>query len=399
LLKKNIHLLAYSSWIEVSNPIKKRDKWHLLRLGAQWDQNSVPIYEAAARGKCVPLLKTLQTNRCKNECAYCAFQAKRNIQRIDWKPKKLAAITVHLRKTGKIRGLFLSSSVLKDPDFVMEEQLETIRQLRSVHFTGYIHLRLMPGVSKHCIREAVELADRVGINLEAPNKSIFSELCPDKGGLKEAVLKRLDWLIDETRRAKERKSKPNFGFIKAGIDTQMIVGAVDDNDWEHLQATEWLYKKLELKRVYYSAFEPLQQTRLEKHRACPPSREHRLYQSSFLIKDYGWTTDTFAPIVNDDGFLPNADPKLAVAMMNRDMFPMELNNASYNDILRIPRVGPITAKRILKARKTRKIRYFSDLEQTVGVHLARRIRRFVELKDKTLPCFLKDNVGSLGLRK
>jgi predicted DNA-binding helix-hairpin-helix protein len=154
-----------------------------------------------------------------------------------------------------------------------------------------------------------------------------------------------------------------------------------------------LYKKLRLKRVYYSAFEPVQQTALERHRACPPSREHRLYQSSFLIKDYGWTTDSFAPIVNDEGFLPNTDPKLAVATMSRDMFPIELNTAPYNEILRIPHVGPTTAKKILEARKTRKIRYFSDLEHVVGFHLARRIRRYVELKDNTLLCFLKDNVG------
>jgi len=260
-----------------------------------------------------------------------------------------------------------------------------------MRYTGYVHLRLMPGVSRHYIRESVELADRVGINLEAPNKSIFSELCPDKGGLKEAILKRLDWLVEETDRAKNVKEKPEFGFAKAGIDTQMIVGAADDNDWEHLQVTEWLYKRLMLKRVYFSAFEPVHQTPLEKKPACPPSREHRLYQSSFLIRDYGFTTDYFAPIVNDDGFLPNTDPKLALAKANRDMFPIDLDKAPYTEILRIPRVGPINARRILKARKTRKIRYFADLEQVVGIHLARRIRRYIELKDKTLPCFLKAN--------
>lgn len=351
----------------------------------------MPIYEAAARGKCVPLLKTLQTNSCKNECAYCAFQAKRNLQRTTWEPQKLAKVTVQLWKTGKICGLFLSSSVSHDPDFVMEEQLETLRCLRGMQFTGYVHLRLMPGVSRHFIREAVELADRVGINLEAPNKSIFSELCPDKGGLKEAVLKRLDWLIDETKKAKNTVVKPRFGYAKSGIDTQMIVGALDDNDWEHLQVTEWLYRKLELRRVYYSGFEPIQQTPLEKQRACPPSRERRLYQSSFLIKDYGFTADSFAPIVDDYGFLPNADPKLALAMTDRDFFPIDLNTAAYSEILRIPCVGPVMAKRILEARNLRKIRYFSDLEQTVGVHLARRIRRYVELKDKTLPSFLKEN--------
>jgi predicted DNA-binding helix-hairpin-helix protein len=375
----------------VTNLIKRRDKWHLLSQGTQWDQNAVPIYEAAARGKCVPLLKTLLTSRCRNECAYCAFQAKRSIQRISWEPQKLARITVHLWKTGKIRGLFLSSSVSRDPDFIMEEQLETLRQLRRMQFTGYVHLRLMPGVSRYYIREAVELADRVGINLEAPNKNIFDELCPDKGGLKEAVLKRLDWLIDEGRRTRESTLRPEFGFMKAEIDTQMIVGAVDDNDWEHLQVTDWLYRKLRLKRVYYSGFEPIQQTALEKHQACPPWREHRLYQSSFLLRDYGWTSDSFASIVNDEGFLPNADPKLAAAAMNRDMFPIDLNTAGYNEILRIPRVGPLTAKRILKARNTRRIRYFSELERIVGVNLARSIRRYVELEDKTLLCFSNVN--------
>jgi len=373
----------------VTSLLKRRDKWHLLRVGAEWDQTVVPIYEAAARGKCVPLLKTLLSNRCKNECAYCAFQAKRSLQRTDWEPQKLANVTVHLSKTGKICGLFLSSSVTRDPDFVMEEQLEVLRILRGMQYTGYIHLRLMPGVSRHYIREAVELADRVGINLEAPNKSIFSELCPDKGGLKEAILKRLDWLVEETLKAKNTTIKPQFGFARAGIDTQMIVGAVDDNDWEHLQVTEWLYKKLVFKRVYYSGFEPVHQTPLEKKPACPPSREHRLYQSSFLIKDYGFTANSFAPIVDDEGFLPNADPKLALAKVNRDLFPMDLNTATYNEVLRIPRVGPVTAKRILKARNMRKIRCFGDLEQVVGVHLARRVRRYVELKDKTLPCFLK----------
>ncbi|MBX5326850.1 MAG: putative DNA modification/repair radical SAM protein [Candidatus Bathyarchaeia archaeon] len=369
--------------------LKRRDKWHLLRVGAEWDQTAVPIYEAAARGKCVPLLKTLLTNHCKNECAYCAFRAKRNLQRIDWETRKLATVTLHLWKTGRISGLFLSSSVTRDPDYVMEKQLEVLRLLRGMRFTGYIHLRLMPGVSRHYICEAVELADRVGINLEAPNRSIFSQLCPDKGGLKEAVLKRLDWLVDETSKAKNTKIKPEFGFARAGIDTQMIVGAVDDNDWEHLQVTEWLYKKLMLKRVYYSGFEPIRQTPLERKPACSPSREYRLYQSSFLIKDYGFTANSFAPIVDDEGFLPDADPKLMLAKLDRDMFPLDLNTATYNEVLRIPRVGPVTAKRILKARNMRKIHYFGDLEQIVGAHLARRMRRYVELKDKTLPCFLK----------
>ena len=286
-------------------------------------------------------------------------------------------------------GLFLSSSVSKDSDFVTERQLETVRTLREMGYTGYIHLRLMPDVDRHYIREAIEVADRIGVNLEAPNKEVFSELCPDKGGFEESVRKRLEWIVDETRRAKAETTKPKFGFAKAGVDTQMIVGAVDDNDWQHLQTTEWLYGKLGLKRVYYSGFEPVPKTPLERQAACPPSREYRLYQSSFLMRDYGFSLDSFAQVVDDEGFLPNVDPKLAFAKMNPDLFPIDLNSASYHEILRIPQIGPMTAKKIIEGRKNMKIRHVADLEQIIGANLTRRVSRYIELKDKKLTDFLE----------
>jgi predicted DNA-binding helix-hairpin-helix protein len=284
-------------------------------------------------------------------------------------------------------GLFLSSSVLGDPDYITEKQLEVLRILRKTEYTGYIHLRVMPGVSRNYITEAVELADRVGINLDAPNREIFSDLCPDKGGFKEAILKRLDWIVDEVRRAKPEAAESKFGFGKAGVDTQMIVGAVSDNDWQYIQTTDRLYKKLGLKRVYYSGFEPVPNTPLEKQSACPPSREYRLYQSSFLIRDYGFTVGAFSQIVNDEGFLPNTDPKLVFAKMNPDMFPIDLNTATYYEIVRIPHVGPLTARKIINARKNAKIRYPSDLEGVLGAGLARRINRYVELKYRKLTDF------------
>ena len=286
-------------------------------------------------------------------------------------------------------GLFLSSSVFKDSDFITEKQLETVRALRSMAYTGYVHLRLMPDVSQHYIHEAIELADRVGVNLEAPNKDVFSELCPDKGGFEETVLKRLEWIVREVRRAKTETTKPKFGSAKAGVDTQMIVGAADDNDWQHLQTTEWLYKKLDLKRVYYSGFEPIPKTPLERQAACPTSREYRLYQSSFLIRDYGFTADSFAQIVNDEGFLPNIDPKLALAEMNPDLFPIDLNTATYYEIVRIPHMGPVTAKKIIETRKNIKIRYVANLERIIGANLTRRISQYVELMDKRLTDFSK----------
>lgn len=286
-------------------------------------------------------------------------------------------------------GLFLSSSVFKDSDFITEKQLETVRVLRNMGYTGYIHLRLMPDVAQHYIREAIELADRVGVNLEAPNKEVFSELCPDKGGFQETVLKRLEWIVREVRRAKTETAKPEFGFAKAGVDTQMIVGAADDNDWQHLQTTEWLYKKLGLKRVYYSGFEPIPKTPLERQAACPPSREYRLYQCSFLIRDYGFEVNSFAQIVDDNGFLPNIDPKLALAKMNPDIFPLDLNIATYYEILRIPQIGPVTARKIMEARKDVKIRHVSNLERIIGANLTRRVSPYVELRDKRLTEFAR----------
>jgi len=371
----------------VSRPIQRRDKWHFLRMGAEWDRTVVPIYEAAARGKCVPLLKTLLSSSCKNECAYCTFRAGRNTQRTMWEPKKLAEITMHLWKERKICGLFLSSSVFQDADRITESQLEVLRILRSTGFSGYTHLRLMPGVSSHYVREAVELADRVGINLEAPNKDVFDELCPNKGGFKEAVLKRLGWIIDEAEYMRKKAKESKCGFGRSGVDTQMIVGAVNDNDWEHLQVTEWLYKTRGLKRVYYSGFEPIEHTPLENHAPCPPHREHRLYQCSFLIRDYGFKTDSFAPVVDDEGFLPNVDPKLALAQANKDMFPIDLNEASYYEILRIPKIGPITAKRIMAAKEKGRILYLKDLEQIIGAGLTRKISPYTELRDKRLTDF------------
>jgi len=254
-------------------------------------------------------------------------------------------------------------------------------------YTGYIHLRIMPGTSRNYIREGIELADRVGINLEAPNKEIFGELCPDKGGFNEAILKRLEWIVDETKRVKPEAVGKRFGFGKAGVDTQMVVGALSDSDWQYLQTTEWLYKKLSLKRVYYSGFEPVAQTPLEKRAPCPPFREYRLYQSSFLLRDYGFKAKNFSQVVDDEGFLPNTDPKLALAKINPDLFPIDLNEAAYYEILRIPRIGPVTARKIMEARKRVKIRYTVDLERILGASFTRRVNQYVGLKDRRLTEF------------
>jgi predicted DNA-binding helix-hairpin-helix protein len=297
---------------------------------------------------------------------------------------------MHLWRERKITGLFLTSSVLRDPDLVTERQLTVLRKLRSRGFTGYIHLRLMPGVSKYYVREAVELSDRLGVNLEAPTSEIFSDLCPNKGHFKEAILKRLNWVVDEVQRAREHTTPAKFGSGRSGVDTQMIVGAVGETDWQHLKTTAWLYRSLGLRRVFYSRFRPVKETPLQGKPSCPAYREHRLYQCSFLVRDYGFSLDDFNEVVDEDGFLPNVDPKKVYVQKNRDLYPVDLNEATYHDLMRIPRVGPITAKKIIQARKTLKVHRFSDLEKLVGLRLARRVAPYIDLKDQKLTYFLKN---------
>ena len=369
--------------------LRVRDKWFFLTVGSRWDRSTVPIYEASAGGRCVPLLKTLLTSMCTNDCRYCIFRAGRRCPREMWQPEELAKVTFKLWVEGRITGLFLSSSLFKDPDYTTERQLEVLRRLRDMGYTGYIHLKLMPGVSRHYIREAVELADRVGINMEAPNRDIFSEICPSKGSFEEAITKRLEWIVDEVKRTERlrRDSSVKFGFGRAGIDTQMIVGAVEDDDMEYLKASWWLYKKLGLRRVYYSGFEPIPETPLETRPPCPPYREYRLYQCSFLIRDYGFKLEELTQLLNDEGLLPNIDPKLLYAKRHPELFPIDLNETSYREMVKVPGIGPLTARRIINARRVSRIKYLSDLERIVGASLARVIAPYIDLKDKKLTYF------------
>ncbi len=359
-------------------------KWRYLTLGAGWDRHIVPVYEASAGSGRVPLLKTLLTSICKNDCKYCAFRSHRICHRERWEAEELVKVTLHLWMRGKIEGLFLSSTVYRDPDYTTERQLEVLRILRDSGYDGYIHLRLMPGVDRSYIREAVQLADRVGINLEAPNSEIFSELCPDKGEFENDVIKRLEWISSEVKRMERERESSRFGYGRAGVDTQIIVGAVDDNDLQYIKVSEWLYREAGLRRIYYSGFEPVLQTPLENRPVCPLSREYRLYQASFLIRDYGFRTEDFIQIIDERGFLPNIDPKLALAKKNPDMFPVDLNTASYGELLRIPGIGPERAKRIMEVREKKRIHYLSDVERIFGLSLARAISPYITLKDRKI---------------
>ena len=363
-------------------------KWRLLVLASRWDRCYVPIYEAAGRGRPVRLLKTLMTNACGNSCLYCALRCFSAETRASWRPEKLARVALRLWREKRIDGVFLSSSLPGDPDKVMELQLAAARELRSLGFTGYLHLRLMPGVSRHLVAEAAELADRIGVNLEAPSADVFEEICPDKGSFREDILKRMEWAKEEAERAAREAGSRPYGAYRAGLDTQMVVGAVEDSDLDFLSTTEWLFKQLGLRRVYFSPFEPLKGTPLEGREPCPRSRVLRLYQASFLLRDYGISSAELGELVGPDGRLPDRDPKVALAELQADRFPLDPNSASFWELVRVPGIGPVAAKRILALRaRGREIRDVWDLARIIGLRRAVVAARYLDLRGRGLGAY------------
>ncbi|OYT52044.1 radical SAM protein [Candidatus Bathyarchaeota archaeon ex4484_135] len=355
-------------------------KWKVLVLASRWDRCYVPLYEASAGGRKVRLLKTLMTNSCRSECLYCPLRCLSAREKRAWKPDKLARVAVRLWREGTIEGVFLSSSIPRDPDSSVELELEAVRALRSMGFTGYVHLRLMPGTSRHLVREAVELADRVGVNLEAPDESLFDQICPDKGSFRTDILKRLEWAAEEARSLAQGARRRPYGACRAGLDTQVVVGVLEDNDLDFIYMTDWLFRKLNLRRVYFSPFEPVKGTPLEDRPPCPRKRVLRLYQASFLLRDYGVRAWELAELVQD-GRLPDEDPKVALAKLQADRFPVNPNTADFWELVRVPGIGPSAAKEIIALRESGKtVRDFWDLAALIGRERARRAIRYLDLE-------------------
>ncbi len=354
--------------------LRRSRKYRYLLISCRWDHAYVPVYEATGRkGRC-PLLKTLVSSYCRNECKYCALRRGRSVPRERWTVDKLASVAAQLYKEGRVKGLFLSSSIDGDPDEVVAKEVEIVRKAKELGFRGYVHLRLMPGVSRWMIKEAASVSDRIGLNMEAPEGSVFSEMCPDKGDLLNDVFKRLAWAVEEARKAK----------CKAGVDTQFVVGATGETDWLYIKATYQLYKGLKLRRIYYSGFEPIPGTPYENKPPCASWREHRLYQVSFLIRDYNFTLEELQEVVDEEGFLWNEDPKLLYVKKHPELFPVDLNEASIWEIMRIPKIGPIRARRIVELRKKKEIKRPSDLKGVIEDWVIRRIIPYVAFEKTTL---------------
>jgi len=325
-------------------------------------------------GRRVKLLKVLQSNACTNDCYYCASRAGRDCPRLSFSPDELARAFDEMQHRQLVEGLFLSSAIRTGPEQAMDRMLATAELIRvKYQFRGYIHLKIMPGVTPAHVEQAVQLASRLSVNLEAPTSERLARIAPGK--VLEELVQPLHW-VHRLRLESEGR------LVPAGQTTQFVVGAADESDGELLQTVAQLYRGLDLQRVYFSAFQPVPGTPLAEHPATPLWREHRLYQSDFLLRQYGFT---FQELVFDkEGNLPRrADPKRMWAMAHPEFFPIEVNRAPREQLLRVPGIGPRSAGRILRWQRESEFRTLDDLKKTGAV--IQWAAPFVLLNGRRLP--------------
>ena len=312
----------------------------------------------AADGRCVSLLKVLFSNHCRYDCAYCVNRRSNDLPRASFRLQELVDLTIGFYRRNYIEGLFLSSGVFADPDTTMEILLRVVRKLREEeNFHGYIHLKVIPGASPVLIREAASYADRLSVNVEFASAAALGRFAPDK--TKEAIFAPMFYLGAEIRaRRADAKHSPRAPlFAPAGQSTQLVVGAASETDLEILRLAEWLYRRAELRRVYYSAYVPVGDRRLlpVPGGGPPLRREHRLYQADWLIRLYGFHSGELlgpeAPFLDLE-----LDPKTSWALRHPEIFPVEVNRADYETLLRVPGIGLLAARRIIAARRAGRLR-------------------------------------------
>ncbi len=335
----------------------------------------------SADGRCISLLKVLMTNYCEYDCQYCVNRHSNDTPRAAFTPRELADLTINFYKRNYIEGLFLSSGVIKSPDYTCERMIRCIEILRNeYHFYGYIHAKAIPGADEVLLQRLGFLVDRMSVNIELPSQKSLAKLCPNKS--KQAILKPMGLLKN---RIKENKTEivqyrhaPKF--VPAGQSTQMIIGATPETDYQILNLTEGLYKQYSLKRVFFSAYIPVADNPLlpSVHTKPPLLREHRLYQADWLLRFYGFEAKELLD-EEHQSFHPLIDPKCNWALNHMELFPVEVNKASYEMLLRVPGIGVTSAKRILQARKAGRLDY--EGLKKIGVVL-KRAQYFITCKGK-----------------
>jgi predicted DNA-binding helix-hairpin-helix protein len=336
-------------------------------------------YAAMPGGKRISLLKTLLTSACERNCYYCPFRAGRDFRRATFKADEMARTFMDMRRANLVEGFFLSSGIAGGGMRTQDQLIATAEILRfKLGFRGYLHLKIMPGAERAQVERMLQLADRVSINLEAPNSNRLARLAPHKI-FTEELLRPLQW-VEEIRRT--RPARQGWNGKWPSTVTQLVVGGAGESDLEILSTSAALYRNARLSRVYYSAFHPVRDTPLENHPAENPWREFRLYQSSFLLRDYGFDVEDLP--FSQAGDLPlDVDPKIAYAQAHLTEMPVEVNKADKAALLRVPGIGPKGVEAILAARRKDKLRNLKDL-QAIGV-IASRAAPFVLLDGRRPP--------------
>ena len=331
-------------------------------------------------GRCVSLLKILLTNFCIFDCAYCVSRRSNDVKRAAFTVDEVVELTMNFYRRNYIEGLFLSSGIFKDSDYTMERLVRIAKKLRQEHkFNGYIHLKAIPGASDELLHEAGLYADRLSVNIEIPSEMSLKKVAPEKN-YKE-VLEPMSYLKDQIKGNKEErkviKSAPMFA--PGGQSTQLVVGATPENDLQVLSLADTLYKEKSLKRVYYSGYIPIEtDARMPVLESPPLIRENRLYQADWLLRFYKFELDEIVSDAFPD-LDPDLDPKVSYALRHPHVFPIDINSADYEMILRIPGVGVKSAKKIIQARRFGMVR--KEHLKKMGVVL-KRAKYFLKCGDK-----------------
>ena len=350
-LKRKLSILSDAAKYDVSCSSSGSNRKNTTN-GIGQAHNSGICHSWSEDGRCISLLKILLTNKCIYSCEYCVNRKENNVERAEFTPEEVADLTINFYKRNYIEGLFLSSGVAKSPDYTMIKLIRVAEILRNEKkFNGYIHMKAIPGASEELIERLGKLIDRMSINIELPTKSSLKMLAPQK--TYESIEKPMSFINESITQYKiDRKTiRKTPLFLPAGQSTQMIVGAAGESDLTIINKASSLYEDYKLKRVFYSGFVPVIKSKYtEKIKKVPMLREHRLYQADWLMRFYKFKSNE---ILNEKNpfFDLTLDPKAFWAVQNVANFPIEINRASYEELLRVPGFGPTYAMRIINARK------------------------------------------------
>ena len=347
-----------------------KGKEEIQRKALHNDMRDFIFYSPCASGRYMPLLKVLFTNYCINDCLYCYNRRSNDIERAAFEPQELAHATYELYRKNYIEGLFLSSGIFKNSDYTMELMILTVQILRKVYgFKGYIHLKIIPGASFDLVKKAIRFADRVSCNIELPTEGSLRLLAPEKS--KNDILGALRSARNYTLELEKHIS----------ASTQLIIGATPETDKTILQLSHELYANKLVKRVYYSAYIPVNSNDIMPQIEQPPlSREHRLYQADWLMRFYGFKAEDI--FEGSEDLSQDMDPKMCWALRNMHLFPVDIKKAPYEKLILVPGIGPKTAKKIIKARREG---YLDEQGLKVLGTSLKRARNFITIGGKPLP--------------